>query len=682
MALHSPSSQRGHSPQNLIESLGFTPADIHSGVFHQSIDSVTSITVQVSPTRLEMLCLCPYNETIPRRHYNSYELGDCGLAIAMTSPKRPIEKDGLVLLGDCGLAIAMTSPKRPIEEDGLVLLGRVCSVLNYPCKMAQLSLLTNHYKGVTVKSQKVRGRHYGCQYSRPCADEYCKTETTKVHITSQRVCISSLLVYRIRDVPPTICLDHRPEPALLGKVRSVLRNLKFPSMKLVSLQSSSPTTKSMYPANLITSERVLPPQPLPNLSKADFLPNLLATNLITNVKVLPPRSPPGHTSTLGLAYHHDNQVAKAVKMFKKATRAKHSSNDTDSINDAHVPGEEKSVSTESGTTSSTNNSSAGAHDIVFVDSRTTESRSPNFSTSNGIHSSQSPSHTSSLPKMVNVSPPNLLATDLITSERILPPRSPLGHTSSLPKVVDASQSIFGPIKEAAAALHVGNYMNMFQCLLLDDLSELAPQERIAVIFGKGVALFKRANLRDAAEMFIQCEKEAESAGFQADAAICHVYLGDIHFARQDYPKAVKHYTKAVTLYHPICIAAGWYGMSIPTVSSIYAKCGSAYHNVHHEVANAVEMYKKAIDCAHPLSQDKRSAHTSLGNLYQSLGDNNSALTEYKESIRLAKELGDFVSLSWAHGNMGNAYLGLFQKDKALHHLEKSLELALDHEPIP
>ena len=122
-------------------------------------------------------------------------------------------------------------------------------------------------------------------------------------------------------------------------------------------------------------------------------------------------------------------------------------------------------------------------------------------------------------------------------------------------------------------------------------------------------------------------------------------------------------------------------MSIPTMSAICAKCGSAYRNAH-QVANAVEMYKKTIDYAHPLSQDKLSAHTSLGNLYQSLGENKLALTEYEESMRLAKELGDSISLGWAHGIMGNAYLGLFQKDKALHHLEKSLELALDHEPIP
>ena len=390
--------------------------------------------------------------------------------------------------------------------------------------------------------------------------------TSYKHDISQMVRASLKPMIDNGAVPPTICLDHRPEPALLGEIRSVLRNLKFPRKKL-PLSSSpssanrssastqdmvtadSPTTKSMPLPNLITSERVLPPQPLP-------------------------------------------------------------------------------------------------------------------------------SHTSSLSKAVDASPPNLLATNLFTSEKA---RFPLGHTSILPKVGDSSQSTFGPIKEAAANLHAGDYTAMLRGLSLDD--HLSPQERIAVIFGQGVALFKRAKLRDAAKKFIQCEKEAESEGFQSDAAICHVYLGDVRFARQDYPKAAKHYTTAVRLYSPKCIAASWYGMSIPAVSAIYAKCGSAYRNAH-QVANAVEMYKKAIDCAHPLSKDKLSAHTSLGNLYQSLGENNSALTEYEESIRLAKELRDFVSLGWAHGNMGNAYLGLFQKDKALHHLEKSLELALDHEPIP
>ena len=371
------------------------------------------------------------------------------------------------------------------------------------------------------------------------------------------VLLPSVRVYNARGDPPTICLEHRSEPALLGEAHSVLRNL-FPNKKCISPQSS--------------------------------------------------------------------------------------------------------------TTSSASQSITIAKDVVTVDSLTTTS---------GIQYQRVV-----IPKEFDTSPPFHLAINLITAEKILPPRSPPGHTSTLHKVGGSSRSTFGPIKEAAAALHAGDYTAMLRCLLPDDhLRELSPKERIAVIFGQGVALFKRAKLKDAAREFLRCEKEAKSVDFQADAAICHVYLGDICFTRQDYLKAAKHCTMAVKLYNPNCIATYCYGISIPTISAIYAKCGSSYRNAH-QVASAVEMYKKAIDCAHTLSKDKLSAHTGLGNLYQSLGENKSALTEYKESIRLAKELRDFVLLGWAHGNMGNAYLGLFQKDKALHHLENSLELALDHEHIP
>ena len=84
-------------------------------------------------------------------------------------------------------------------------------------------------------------------------------------------------------------------------------------------------------------------------------------------------------------------------------------------------------------------------------------------------------------------------------------------------------------------------------------------------------------------------------------------------------------------------------------------------------------------------RDKLSAHTSLGNLYQSLGENASVVEEYRSVqlvVQLAEELNDMVTLGWAHGNIGNAYLGLHQRDKALHHLQLSLELAIQHEQTP
>ena len=100
-----------------------------------------------------------------------------------------------------------------------------------------------------------------------------------------------------------------------------------------------------------------------------------------------------------------------------------------------------------------------------------------------------------------------------------------------------------------------------------------------------------------------------------------------------------------------------------------------------KMIDAVQVYKLAVKEA-KTDKDKLAANTSLGNLYQSMGENSSALTHYQQSIEISEKVRDYVSLGWAHGNMGNAYLGLFQKDKALFHLKKSLELTLEYEPVP
>ena len=114
-------------------------------------------------------------------------------------------------------------------------------------------------------------------------------------------------------------------------------------------------------------------------------------------------------------------------------------------------------------------------------------------------------------------------------------------------------------------------------------------------------------------------------------------------------------------------------------SAIHAN-GSALRNAS-KIVDAIQQYKIAIKEAET-DKDRLAANTSLGNLYQSLGENASALSHYEQSLVLSEKLLDYVSLGWAYGNMGNAYLGLFQKGKALSHFEKSLELTLVHESTP
>ena len=53
-----------------------------------------------------------------------------------------------------------------------------------------------------------------------------------------------------------------------------------------------------------------------------------------------------------------------------------------------------------------------------------------------------------------------------------------------------------------------------------------------------------------------------------------------------------------------------------------------------------------------------------------------------DSLKLSKELKDYVSEGWAHGNLGNTLLGLDQKDEALDHLTTAYNMSSKYECNP
>ena len=199
---------------------------------------------------------------------------------------------------------------------------------------------------------------------------------------------------------------------------------------------------------------------------------------------------------------------------------------------------------------------------------------------------------------------------------------------------------------------------------------------IPLFFISALSHFKLVNHNDAKDRFFRCDKICRKTG---DSALCHLYLGDIQFSSRRYVEASSHYQNASSRYSTDTVAAQ-FRMVPPSLSSVHAKHGSALRNAS-KMVDAIQEYKVAIKEA-KTDKDRLAANTSLGNLYQSLGENASALSHYEQSIVLSKRLLDYVSQGWAYGNMGNAYLGLFQKDKALYHLQKSLELTLEHESTP
>ena len=206
-----------------------------------------------------------------------------------------------------------------------------------------------------------------------------------------------------------------------------------------------------------------------------------------------------------------------------------------------------------------------------------------------------------------------------------------------------------------------------------------PKIRIPYVFIAGLAFYKMSNHKKSVEYFQQCLHLAEECYRDGDITVCSIYIGDIEFAQRKYLEAADKYRTALHHYSRDSVASD-FRMILPTKSAVWSKCGSAFKNAS-RMGDAVTAYEQAIEVASS-KKDRLSAHTSLGNLYQGIGENDRAVSEYEEAITLATDLKDDVSLGWNHGNLGNALLGLHQRDKALHHLYKALDMAVDFETTP
>ena len=227
-------------------------------------------------------------------------------------------------------------------------------------------------------------------------------------------------------------------------------------------------------------------------------------------------------------------------------------------------------------------------------------------------------------------------------------------------------------------LQEGDYTRIIQ--FVGDISNrLAQDDFILLHFITGIANFKSLKYKEACHHFQQCEHTAKQVFRNGDVMLCNAYLGDIEYANKSYSEAAQYYEVAIKYYSPENLAS-MLKLTPPTLSAIHAKRASTFRNMSNLV-EAINEYRTAIDIAQT-NENRLTAHTSLGNVYQCMNDNSSALEEYNKSIALAEMLEDYVTLGWIHGNIGNAYLGLNEKDKAIYHFHKSLELAIEYKYTP
>ena len=254
------------------------------------------------------------------------------------------------------------------------------------------------------------------------------------------------------------------------------------------------------------------------------------------------------------------------------------------------------------------------------------------------------------------------------------------HTTSLLHSHTVPQDHKERLRSTAELLHAQDYNRILILAYEGEPPDtLPPQLKIPYIFITGLAYYKLSNHKKSVQYFTQCLRLADECRRDGDITICNIYIGDIEFAKRRYPEAAGRYKTALHHYSRDSVAQD-FRMVMPTRSAVWLKCGSAFKNAS-RVGDSVAAYEKAIELANS-KKDQLSGHTSLGNLYQGIGENGRAVKEYEAAIELAKELDDNISLGWNHGNLGNALLGLHQRDKALHHLFKALDMAVDYETTP
>ena len=264
------------------------------------------------------------------------------------------------------------------------------------------------------------------------------------------------------------------------------------------------------------------------------------------------------------------------------------------------------------------------------------------------------------------------------------------------QILNQSMDLYDPVSviiTAAVFLHAGDYGTMIKVLEILDKHLVLPEDvDMAKEFGQGLANYKNLRYKAAKPCFAALFEKSVNYCSLGNQALASIYLGEIEMSWAKYNDAVKHFTFAVTNYSPDNIAEKFEEV-ILTKSAVLVKKGQCHRSLSQikEAIDAFKMAKQVAEMAQEQAtgsklktakEDQLSAVSALGNILHSLGDYDQSFEYHNESLKLAGELGDRVSVGWAHGNLGNAMLGLNQKDKALDHLITALHISARYEGNP
>jgi tetratricopeptide (TPR) repeat protein len=147
----------------------------------------------------------------------------------------------------------------------------------------------------------------------------------------------------------------------------------------------------------------------------------------------------------------------------------------------------------------------------------------------------------------------------------------------------------------------------------------------------------------------------------------YVNIGVIYAYKNDYPRAIENYNKAIEMYTKINDIRG--------MANCYNNIGSFYSDQgkHNE---AIKSYKKSLDLCEGDNYSKgiSTAHNNLGLIYFIQGNYALAVNNYYASLKIKKQSKDQRGMALSYENIGNIYLEQGKYQLAKENFYKSLEI--------
>jgi tetratricopeptide (TPR) repeat protein len=133
-----------------------------------------------------------------------------------------------------------------------------------------------------------------------------------------------------------------------------------------------------------------------------------------------------------------------------------------------------------------------------------------------------------------------------------------------------------------------------------------------------------------------------------------------------------YYLQLVTVYQQQEDQTHWkYTASLTSLGNVYNSLG--------EYQKAIEFDQQSLAIAREIGDrgGEASSYMGLGNVYYSLGEYQKALEFHQQSLAITREIGDRGGEGKSYGNLGNVYYSLGEYQKALEFHQQSL--AIDRE---